>query len=84
MRPVIKTKQDNAMTNSIGAIYAKNETELLWPTDQLSVTRDKNQIGQWRDWMNMCGLRQKLNCHYQSNQVSSLSKTRQANNVINL
>lgn len=50
MRPVIKTKQDNAMTNSIGAIYAKNETELLWPTDQLSVTRDKNQIGQWQVW----------------------------------
>ena len=27
---VLKTRQDNDMTDHIGAVYAKNDNELLW------------------------------------------------------
>lgn len=37
-----ETKQDNDVANLIGTIYAKNETELLWPIG-LGVVCDENE-----------------------------------------
>ena len=45
---VIKTKQDNDMTNCKGAVYAKNNIELSWLIG-LGVDGDENQIGQLHD-----------------------------------
>lgn len=42
---VTKKRQDNNMTNNTGAIYIKNETEMLWPIGSGEVY-DGNQIGQ--------------------------------------
>ena len=30
---MMKTRQDNDMTDRIGVIYAKNDNELLWPIE---------------------------------------------------
>ena len=46
-----KTRQDNDVTDHIGAFYVENNIEILWPIG-LGVVCDKNQIGQWYDWSN--------------------------------
>ena len=43
-----KTSQDNHVTNHIGAIYAKNETEFSWPIGSCA-DYGKNQIRQLCD-----------------------------------
>lgn len=40
----MKTRQVNEMTNYIGAVYTKNNNELLWPIKSI-VNCDENQIG---------------------------------------
>ena len=45
---MMKTRQDNDMTNHIDTVYAKNDIELLWPIEPI-VDCDKNQIGQLHD-----------------------------------
>ena len=45
---VMKTRQDNDMTNRTGAFYTKNDIELLWPI-RLGVIYDKNKTWQWRN-----------------------------------
>ena len=43
----MKTKQDNYVTEQIGAIYAKNETKLLWSIDWVwfvTKTRYDNEV----------------------------------------
>lgn len=55
MTSLNKTKQDNDVSNHIGAVYDKNEIELSWPIGPGDVC-DKNQIGQWYDWLYRCGL----------------------------
>ena len=55
-----KMRQDNDMTDRIGSLYAENETHLLWPIWQ-GMVYDKDEIGQWRDWSERCGLHQNRN-----------------------
>lgn len=50
---VIKSKKDNDMFAHIGAVYADNDIELLWPI-RSSVDYDKSQIGQLRHWSYRC------------------------------
>ena len=45
----MKTKQDNDMTNCIGAVYVENNIELSWLIRSGTVC-DENHIGQLRDW----------------------------------
>ena len=42
VRSVMKTRQDNDMTNRTGALYTKNDIELLWPIG-LGVIYDKSK-----------------------------------------
>ena len=51
----MKTRQDNDMTDLIGMVYAKNETELSWSI-RLDVVCDENQAWQWPDRSYRCGL----------------------------
>ena len=56
VRFVKKTRQDNGVKDGIGAVYAKNDMELLWPIG-LGVVYDKNLIGQQHDrsyWYDLC------------------------------
>ena len=46
---MIKTSQANKVIDHIGAIYAKNDTKLLWSIG-LNVDCDENQIRQLCDW----------------------------------
>ena len=48
VRSVIKTRQDNDMTNCTRIVYAKNESELSWLI-RLGAICNKNQIGRRRD-----------------------------------
>ena len=48
VRFIMKTKQDNDMTNYISAVYVENDTELSWPIG-LGAVCEENQIGQQRD-----------------------------------
>ena len=41
---MIKTKQDNDMSNHTSAIYTEKETELSWPIGPSAVC-DENQLG---------------------------------------
>ena len=58
MRFVMKTRQDNDMTDCIGAFYAKKDIELLWPIG-LDAVCDEYQRGQWHDQSYRCSLHQK-------------------------
>lgn len=53
---IMKTKQNNDITDRTGTIYAKNDTELSWLIEP-GVVYDENQIGQQHDWLNRYGLR---------------------------
>ena len=55
VQSLMKTRQDNDVTDYKEAVYAKNETKLSWSI-RLSVDYDKNQRGQRRDWSYKCGL----------------------------
>ena len=44
VRYVIKTRQDNNITDCIGSIYIKNEIELSWPVGP-SAAHDENKMG---------------------------------------
>ena len=55
---MMKTKQDNDVTNLIGVIYFRSDIELSCLIKP-SVNRDENQIGQRRDWSYKCGIHQK-------------------------
>ena len=46
----MKTKQDNDVTDRIGAIYAINETKLSWPIGSGAIY-DANQAALWCDVM---------------------------------
>ena len=46
---VIKTIQDNVMTDCIGLVYAETKTELSRPIESSAVCYE-DQIGQWHDW----------------------------------
>ena len=50
VRSVIKTKQDNDVTDRIGVIHIENETDLLWWI-RLGAIYDKNQKGHGHDRM---------------------------------
>ena len=57
---MIKTKQDNNITDHIGMVYADTETELsvpIWPT----MIYDENHTEQQRDRLYRCGLHWKWN-----------------------
>ena len=41
-----KTRQDNNVTDHIGLLYIKNETQLLWLIRQV-IVYDEDEIGQW-------------------------------------
>ena len=63
VQSMMKTKQDNDMTDHIGLVYAKIKTELLWAIWP-SAIYDENQIGKGCDWSYRCGLRQKWKLSY--------------------
>ena len=48
VQSMMKTREDNDMTDHTSAIYVENEIELLWPI-KLGMACDENQIGQWLD-----------------------------------
>ena len=50
MPTMTKTRHDNDVTDCTGAIYAKNDIELLWSI-RLGVDCDGNYIGQQCDWL---------------------------------
>lgn len=54
----MKTKQDNDVVDCSGAIYTKNDTELLCSIG-LKIDYDENQVGQRHDQTYKCSLRQK-------------------------
>ena len=56
----MKTRQDNDVTDCIGAIYVENKTGLLWLIKS-GIICDENQIGQWHDWSYRYGLLQNRN-----------------------
>ena len=43
-----KTRHDNDMTDHLGLLYTKNETELSWPIQQGKVY-DEDRIGERHD-----------------------------------
>ena len=45
---MIKTKQDNDVTDHIGMPYVESESEVLWLI-RLGTVCDKNQTGKWCD-----------------------------------
>ena len=55
---MMKTKQDNNMTDRTSAVYTINEIELSWLI-RPGVVTDENQIGQWCDQIYRCSLRWK-------------------------
>ena len=55
---VMKTRQDNDVTNRIGLVYVKTKPQFSGPIWSGAVY-DENQIRQWRDWYYRCGLRRK-------------------------
>ena len=63
----MKPKQNNDMTNRIGAFYVENEIELLWSIGRGAVCVE-NQTWQWHDW---------LSYHDRSNRVWHVTKTKQ-------
>ena len=77
MQFVMKTRQNNDVTNCTGTVYAENEIELSRSIKK-GVDNDKIQLGQWRDWLYNCGLRKKtkLNCHDRLDWVWSMTKTK--------
>ena len=48
VQSITKTREDNNVIDRIGAVYAKNDTELWWSNGS-GVVYDENQIEQWRD-----------------------------------
>ena len=60
LQSMINTRHDNNMTNHIGVIYVRNDTELSWLIGS-GVDCDKNQIRQQRDWWYRYSLHQKQN-----------------------
>ena len=48
VRFVMKTRQDNDVTNCTGMVYAENEIELSWPI-RSNIDCDENHIGQLCD-----------------------------------
>ena len=52
-----ENQQENDATNHNNAVYIENDTKLLWPIGS-SVNYAENKIGQLRDWLYKCGLRQ--------------------------
>ena len=71
-----KISQDNYMTDRIGAVYAKNCIELLWPIE-LGTDYEKNEAGQLHDWSYRCGLHRKWNWVLMTNLIKcSVTKTR--------
>lgn len=52
---ITKMRQDNAMTNPIGMVYAKNEVELSLPIRQ-GMIYDEDNIGQLCDRSYRCEL----------------------------
>lgn len=59
MLSVIKSKQDNDLTDRIGMVYTENETEMSLSIE-LGAVGDENQTGQWPAWSYRCDLRWKL------------------------
>ena len=57
---MMKSKQDNNVTNLIGTVYVKNETGLSWLI-RLSEVSDENQIGQLHDQLYKSSICQKRN-----------------------
>ena len=45
---MMKTRHDNDVTDCTGAMYAKNDTKLLWSIES-GVICNENQIGKLRD-----------------------------------
>ena len=46
---IMKSREDNDVTNCIGLLYFKNKTELLWPI-QWDTVYEEDHTGQQRDW----------------------------------
>lgn len=57
---MMKTRQDNDVTNCTMVGYVENDTELLWLIGS-GVEYDENKIGQLCDWLYKCGLSRKEN-----------------------
>lgn len=55
---MLKTRQDNNVTDHISLVYTETKIELSGPIWSSSVY-DENQIGQWYDRSYRCDLRQK-------------------------
>ena len=55
---MMKTSEDNDMTDCIGIVYVENDTKILWLIG-LGADCYENKIGQWRDRWYICGLRRK-------------------------
>ena len=60
MECMMKTKQDNELTDHTGMVYDKNYIELLGPIESVTIY-DKKQTGQWCDQSYKCGICQKGN-----------------------
>ena len=58
VRSMVKTRQDNNLTNHTSTVYDENETELLRPIE-LGAVCDENQTGQQHDWLYKCDRLQK-------------------------
>ena len=84
VRSVTKVRQESDVINRIYLVYAETKIELSRPI-LLGTLCDENQIGQWCDWWNRCGLRQKmkLSFHDRSDRVPSVIIIREDNDVTN-
>lgn len=48
VQSIMKTREDNNMTNRTGEVYVENDIKLLCPI-RTGADNDENQIGQLRD-----------------------------------
>ena len=49
MQSIMKTKQNNKVTNRKGVIFIEYDTKMSRPIEQCAIY-DKDEIEKWRDW----------------------------------
>lgn len=81
---VTKTKQDNDMTDYIGAVYAENDIEPSGPIKPSAIFHDK-WIRQRCDRLYKCDLcrKKKLSYHDRQDRVQFMTKMTQKNDMTN-
>ena len=81
---MMKTRQDNDLTDHIGIVYVENKTKLLWLI-RLGATCDENQSNQLRDRLYRSGLCQKRNWNIMADRTRCLLwwELEKVNDIIN-